>query len=103
MEPSIDIPDCDSIREWGWTNPVLVDEDGGLIAGNRIEGFADDAIALIDCRRCVVRDNWVKGIRSRIAAFSGQDITFHSNFLERQAGADGPASRGARTIRRAIA
>ena len=23
-----------SIREWGWTNPVLVDEDGGLIAGH---------------------------------------------------------------------
>ena len=23
-----------SIREWGWTNPILVDEDGGLIAGH---------------------------------------------------------------------
>jgi DNA modification methylase len=23
-----------SIREWGWTNPVLVDEDGGIIAGH---------------------------------------------------------------------
>ena len=23
-----------SIREWGWTNPVLIDEDGGLIAGH---------------------------------------------------------------------
>ena len=23
-----------SIREWGWTTPVLVDEDGGLIAGH---------------------------------------------------------------------
>ena len=23
-----------SIREWGWTNPVLVDENGGLIAGH---------------------------------------------------------------------
>src|SRR5690606_17732530 len=23
-----------SIREWGWTVPVLVDEDGGLIAGH---------------------------------------------------------------------
>jgi hypothetical protein len=67
----------------------LIGLDGGFIAGNRIEGFADDAIALIDCWRCVVRDNWVKGVRSRIAAFSGQDITFHSNFLERQAGADG--------------
>jgi ParB-like chromosome segregation protein Spo0J len=23
-----------SIREWGWTNPVLVGEDGGIIAGH---------------------------------------------------------------------
>jgi DNA modification methylase len=23
-----------SIREWGWTTPVLIDEDGGLIAGH---------------------------------------------------------------------
>ena len=23
-----------SIREWGWTNPILADEDGGLIAGH---------------------------------------------------------------------
>lgn len=23
-----------SIKEWGWTTPVLVDEDGGLIAGH---------------------------------------------------------------------
>lgn len=23
-----------SIREWGWTNPVLIDADGGLIAGH---------------------------------------------------------------------
>lgn len=23
-----------SIREWGWTNPVLIDETGGLIAGH---------------------------------------------------------------------
>lgn len=23
-----------SIREWGWTNPVLIDEEGGIIAGH---------------------------------------------------------------------
>ena len=23
-----------SIKEWGWTVPVLIDEDGGLIAGH---------------------------------------------------------------------
>lgn len=61
----------------------------GLIAGNYIEGFADDAIAMINCSHCVVRDNWVKGVRSRVAAFSGSDITFMSNYLERQAGHDG--------------
>lgn len=26
-----------SIREWGWTVPVLIDEDGGLIAGHAAE------------------------------------------------------------------
>ncbi len=67
----------------------LVGLDRGLITGNHIEGFADDAIALIDCRHCVVRDNWIKGVRSRIAAFSGRDITFMANYLERQAGHDG--------------
>jgi ParB-like chromosome segregation protein Spo0J len=23
-----------SIREWGWTNPILIDEAGGIIAGH---------------------------------------------------------------------
>lgn len=23
-----------SMKEWGWTNPVLIDEDGGIIAGH---------------------------------------------------------------------
>ena len=23
-----------SIKEWGWTTPVLIDEDGGIIAGH---------------------------------------------------------------------
>ena len=23
-----------SMQEWGWTNPVLIDEDGGIIAGH---------------------------------------------------------------------
>jgi hypothetical protein len=67
----------------------LVGLQYGLIAGNRVEGFADDAIAMINCSHCIVRDNWVKGVRSRIAAFSGNDIVFIANYLERQAGADG--------------
>lgn len=25
---------ADAIKEWGWTNPVLVDEDGSIIAGH---------------------------------------------------------------------
>jgi hypothetical protein len=60
-----------------------------VIADNRIEGFADDAIAVISSHGCVVRDNRVRGIRSRIAAFSGADNTFLGNHLERQPGADG--------------
>jgi ParB-like chromosome segregation protein Spo0J len=23
-----------SMKEWGWTNPVLIDEEGGIIAGH---------------------------------------------------------------------
>ncbi|WP_210526927.1 site-specific DNA-methyltransferase [Rubellimicrobium arenae] len=36
-----------SMREWGWTNPVLIDPDGGIIAGHgrvlaaRVLGFTD--------------------------------------------------------------
>jgi hypothetical protein len=31
-----------SMREWGWTNPVLVDEEGTIIAGHgRVEAGAE--------------------------------------------------------------
>ncbi|MDZ7747680.1 MAG: ParB N-terminal domain-containing protein [Halofilum sp. (in: g-proteobacteria)] len=35
---------ADSMREWGWTNPVLVDEDATILAGHgRVAAMMDDA------------------------------------------------------------
>jgi DNA modification methylase len=50
-----------SIKEWGWTNPVLVDETGGIIAGHgrvlaaRQLGFADAPV--------MVARGWTKAQR----------------------------------------
>lgn len=50
-----------SIKEWGWTNPVLVDETGGIIAGHgrvlaaRHLGFADAPV--------MVARGWTKAQR----------------------------------------
>jgi DNA modification methylase len=30
-----------SIKEWGWTNPILIDEENGIIAGNARVGAAE--------------------------------------------------------------
>jgi ParB-like chromosome segregation protein Spo0J len=47
-----------SIREWGWTNPVLVDEDGGIIAGHgRV--LAARVLALAEAPVMVAR-GWTK-------------------------------------------
>jgi len=47
-----------SMREWGWTNPVLVDEDGGVIAGH---GRILAARQLgIDEVPCMVADGWTE-------------------------------------------
>jgi len=60
-----------------------------FIAGNRIKGFNDDAIALISSENCVIQGNWAKGIESRIAVYSGKHNAVIGNYLERQPGADG--------------
>jgi hypothetical protein len=60
-----------------------------LIAENCVQGFRDDAIAVISCANCVIRDNWAKGIDSRIGSLSGKHNTFINNYLERQPGNDG--------------
>ncbi len=45
-----------SIREWGWTVPVLVDDDGGIIAGHgRI--LAADRLGIADVP-CMVATDW---------------------------------------------
>jgi ParB-like chromosome segregation protein Spo0J len=45
-----------SIREWGWTVPVLVDEQGGIIAGHgRV--LAAQGMGLADVP-CVVASGW---------------------------------------------
>ena len=44
-----------SIKEWGWTNPVLVDEDGSIIAGHgrvlAARQLAIDAVPVMSRRR----------------------------------------------------
>lgn len=43
-----------SIRHWGWTNPVLIDEDGGIIAGHgRV--LAAQELGIVDVPTIVAR------------------------------------------------
>lgn len=45
-----------SIKEWGWTNPVLIDEEGGVIAGHgRLMAARKLGIAEIPC---IVARGW---------------------------------------------
>ncbi|TQE96069.1 MAG: site-specific DNA-methyltransferase, partial [Spiribacter salinus] len=47
-----------SMREWGWTNPVLVDEGGGVIAGHgRILAARQLGINEVPC---MVADGWTE-------------------------------------------
>lgn len=47
-----------SMREWGWTNPVLVDEDGGIIAGHgRVLAARQLGLAEVPC---MVADGWTE-------------------------------------------
>lgn len=47
-----------SIEEWGWTNPVLIDEKGMIIAGHgRI--MAADKLGIVDVP-CIVAEGWTK-------------------------------------------
>lgn len=50
-----------SIREWGWTTPVLVDEDGGIIAGHgRV--LAAQKLGITDVP-CMVATGWTDAQR----------------------------------------
>lgn len=47
-----------SIREWGWTVPVLIEEDGGIIAGHgRV--MAAQKLGISDVP-CVVAEGWTR-------------------------------------------
>lgn len=47
-----------SIREWGWTNPVLIDEDDGVIAGHgRLLAAEMLGVVMVPC---VVARGWTK-------------------------------------------
>ena len=47
-----------SIKEWGWTTPVLVDEDGGIIAGHgRVMAARKLGIEEVPC---MVATGWTK-------------------------------------------
>jgi len=53
-----------SIREWGWTTPVLVDEDGTIIAGHgRV--MAAQKLALPEVPVMVAR-GWDRGAAPRL-------------------------------------
>jgi DNA modification methylase len=45
-----------SIKEWGWTNPVLIDEEGGIIAGHGRVMAAENLGA--EVVPCVVAKGW---------------------------------------------
>ena len=48
-----------SMREWGWTNPILIDEAGGIIAGHgRV--LAARVLGLSDAP-CMVATGWSEG------------------------------------------
>ena len=68
-----------SIREWGWTNPVLIDEAGGIIAGH---GRVMAARKLkIEDVPCIVATGWTEAQKrayvladNQLAANAGWDM-----------------------------
>ncbi len=47
-----------SIKEWGWTNPILIDEDDGIIAGHgRV--MAAQMLGIVDVP-CTVAKGWTR-------------------------------------------
>jgi len=71
---------ADAIKEWGWTVPVVIDEDGQLIAGHgRIMAAERLGIAEVPC---VVATGWSEAKKraylvadNRIAEMSGWDMS----------------------------
>jgi len=64
-----------SIKEWGWTVPVLVDEDGGIIAGHgRI--MAAQKLGLADVP-CMVASGWSEA-QKRAYVIADNKLTINS-------------------------
>lgn len=70
-----------SINEWGWTNPILIDEDNGIIA----DPFAGSGSTLIACeienRDCVaveIDPQYCDVVVRRWQDFTGEKATLES-------------------------
>ena len=48
-----------SINEWGWTVPVLIEPDGGIIAGHG-RGMAAQRLGIAEVP-CMIADGWSEG------------------------------------------
>jgi ParB-like chromosome segregation protein Spo0J len=81
-----------SIKEWGWTNPVLIDEQNNIIAGHGRVMAAQ--VLAIETIPCVVAKGWTKQQRqayviadNKLALNAGwDDDMLKSEFEELQAG-----------------
>jgi len=68
-----------SMKEWGWTNPVLIDEDGGIIAGH---GRVMAARKLgHDEAPCMVASGWTEG-QKRAYVIADNKIALNSDWDE---------------------
>ena len=60
-----------SIKEWGWTNPILIDEDGTIIAGHgRV--LAAQSAGILDVPVMIAR-GWTEAQRRAYVHHGGRD------------------------------
>ena len=72
-----------SIREWGWTTPVLVDEDGGIIAGHgRV--LAARKLALTEVP-CVIATGWTEA-QKRAYVIADNQLALNAGWDEEMLG-----------------
>lgn len=66
-----------SMKEWGWTNPVLIDEDGGIIAGH---GRVMAAQKLgYDEVPCMVAEGWTEA-QKRAYVIADNQLALNSSW-----------------------
>ena len=81
-----------SIREWGWTNPVLVAEDGTIIAGHgRVLGAKKLGLTEVPV---MVAAGWSEA-QIRAYALADNKLALNAGWDERHAGAGVRRSAGA--------